>query len=231
MGGVHRKYAFGLIAAVATLAFGVGTAQAADTILADTTCCTYAAGPYFQDLGEIPSFENPIGADPHNVTSTTRGPDGKPLFRSKTILGGSTSLVNGAQYLSAGTYNFFCTFHGPSMNGELTVEGDKGTIVARPKIDVTIRAQSLNRVRSSGKLKVKVRALTQSSGIALKVKKGAKRLGGSSGLTLAAGSSRTVKVKLTASGVKSLKSLKSASVSVKGSVAFGRADSTRRKLK
>lgn len=117
------------------------------------------------------------------------------------------------------------------MNGQLTVEGDKGTIVARPKIDVAIPAQSLGKVRNSGKLKVKVKALTQSSGIALEVKRGAKRLGSSSGLTLAAGSSKTVTVKLTSSGVKSLKNLKSASVSVKGSVAFGKADSAQRKLK
>lgn len=109
MGNSRRRYAIGLIVSVTILVFGVGVAQAADTIKADNVCCTFAVGPYFQDLGEIPDFENPVGADaPHNVTATTKGPDGKPLFRSKTTTAGSKSLVNGAQYLSAGTYDFFC---------------------------------------------------------------------------------------------------------------------------
>lgn len=218
--------------AAALLVFGGSAARAADTIEADPSCCSFAPGPYFQDLGEVASFSNPADADSfHNVTANDTGPDGGPLFRSDSIVAGSTVPVAGSQYLNAGTYGFYCTIHGPSMSGTLTVEAGKGAVVARPQIKVSIPGQSLKKVRKSGKLKVKVKAVTESRGISLKAKKGSKKLGSSSGLDLAAGSGRTVRLKLTSAGRKAIRKGRKVKVSVKGSVAFGRPGKAKRKLR
>jgi plastocyanin len=232
MGMMRRAGGAVLVVAAALLAFGGSDAWAADTIEADPVCCTFAPGPYFQDLGETPDFNNPADSDaPHNVTATKKGPDGGPLFRSASIAAGSTVPVKGTEYLSAGTYGFYCTIHGPSMSGTLTVEGGKGQVVARPQIKVTIPKQSLKKVRKSGRLKVKVKAGTRSSGIALKAKKGSKVLAKSSGLKLSAGAARTVKLKLKSSGRKAIRKGKKVKVAVKGSVAFGKPSSAKRTLR
>lgn len=232
MAGTRTKRAFGLIAAtVALVALGAGVAYAGEDVEADLVCCTYAKSQYFSDQGESAQFINPAGAEAHNVTAKLKGPDGKPLFRSKTILGGKSSDLAGLKYLAGGSYKFFCTIHGPSMSATYVVDGSKGTPVERPKIDVRLPSQSLNAVRRSGKLTVKVRALTQSGAISLEARKGGKLLGAKSGLKLSAGVSRTVKVALSAAGRKALKGLKSAAVSVEGSVPFGKPDSAQRVLR
>lgn len=217
---------------MALLVFGGSSARAAETIVADPVCCTFAPGPYFQDLGEIPDFNNPADADaPHNVTANDKGPDGAPLFRSISITSDSTVPVKGTQYLNGGDYRFFCTIHGPSMKGKLVVEAGKGSVVSRPDIKVTIPNQSLNKVRRSGKLKLKVKAKTKSSGISLKAKKGSKTLASSSGLKLSAGAARTVKLKLKSSGRKAIKKGKKVKVSATGSVAFGKTAKAKRTLR
>lgn len=232
MGMFRRAGSAGLIVAAALLVFGGSAARAADTIQADPTCCTFASGPWSQDLGEIANFNNPAGADaPHNVTANDKGPDGGPLFRSDSIVAGTTVPVKGTQYLKTGSYGFFCTIHGPSMNGRLAVEPGKGSVVPRPAIKVTIPNQSLNKVRNSGKLKVKVKATTKSSGISLKAKKGSKTLATSSGLKLSAGAGKTVKLKLKSSGRKAIRKGKKVKVSVKGSVSFGKPSDAKRTLR
>jgi hypothetical protein len=232
MGLTRRAGGAGLIVAAALLFFGGSAARAADTIVADPVCCTFAPGPYFQDLGEVPDFNNPADSDaPHNVTAEKNGPDGRPLFRSISVTADSTVPVKGTEYLSAGSYGFYCTIHGPSMSGTLTVEGGKGQAAPRPNIKVTIPKQSLNKVRRSGKLKVKVKARTRSSGISLKAKKGSKVLAKSSGLSLSAGAARTVKLKLKSSGRKAIRNGKKVKVAVKGSVAFGKPSSAKRALR
>jgi plastocyanin len=229
---MRRAGGAGLIVAAALLILGGTAARAADTIQADLTCCTFAPGPYSQDLGEIANFNNPAEADaPHNVTANDTGPDGGALFRSDSITAGTTVPVAGTQYLEAGTYGFFCTIHGPSMKGTLTVDAGKGEVVARPKIKVSIPKQPLKKVRKSGKLKVKVKAVTKSRGISLKAKKGSKTLGKSSGLNLAAGAGRTVKLRLKPAGRKAIKKGRKADVSVKGSVAFGKPGKAKRTLR
>jgi plastocyanin len=231
MAGFRLKRASGLLAAATvTLAvFGVAVAVAGQDVVSSTTCCQYAPKTYLSDQGETASFINPAGGEAHNVTAKPRGPDGKALFRSKTIFGGKATDIAGLKYLPTGSYKFFCTIH-ETMKGTYVIS-DKGTPVARPKIDVTLPAQSLNSVRNSGKLTVKVKALTQSAGITLVARKGAKALGSKSGLTLPAGASRTVKLTLTNAGRKALKGLKSASVSANGSVPFGKPDLARRTLR
>jgi plastocyanin len=211
-----------LVGAVASFS-GVATAGAADTITADLSCCTFGPGPYGGDMGEIPTFENPVGADaPHNVTSTATGPDGGPLFRSETIAAGSSSPVEGTQYLTGGTYPFYCTLHGFSMSGELLVSDDKGTVVPRPKIRVAIPSQSIASAVRSGTIRVKVTAVSGSPSVNLAAKLGySSALGSASGVRLTSGTAKTVRIRLSRAGRRNLKRERKAVISVKGSVAFG----------
>jgi len=222
-----------LIAAAAMFASAQGSASAADTITANLSCCTFAPGPYGQDLGEIPTFDNPVGADaPHNVTSTVRGPDGAPLFRSQTIGAGSTSPVAGTQYLAGGTYPFFCTLHGLSMSGELLVSGDTGTVAPRPKIRVTIPSQSIASAVRSGTIRVKVAALSGSPSVNLSAMLGySSALGSASGIKLTSGATKTVRIRLSRTGRKNLKKERKAVISIKGSIAFGSPAVTKRTIR
>ena len=220
-----------LAIAIVGLLAAASPASAADTITADVECCTFAPGPYFQDLGEIPLFENPPDANPHNVTSTATGPDGGELFRSKTIGAGDTTPVAGTQYLEAGTYPFYCTLHGPSMSGELIVEDGKGAVVPRPSVKVSIPSQRLKKVRRSGRIKVKVRAVTASSGIAVTVKRGNKVIASASKVSLQAGASRVLKLKLTRKGRKAIRKGRKVSLTTKATVAFGKPSKAKRSLR
>lgn len=232
MGVIRRGIAAVTITAALTLIAGAPSANAADQITADLQCCTFAPGPYLQDLGEVPLFVNPGAADaPHNVTSTSRGPDGSALFRSKTIAAGDSSRVEGTQYLQAGTYPFFCTLHGPSMNGELIVQSGKGTVAARPSIKVSLPAQRLKKVRRSGKVKVRVRAATASSGIRIVVRRGKKAVASSSKIKLAAGAARTLRLKLSRKGRRAMSKGRRVSISARGTVDFGKPSSAKRTLR
>ena len=220
-----------LAIAIVGLLAAASPASAADTITADVGCCTFAPGPYFQDLGEIPLFENPPGANPHNVTSTATGPDGGELFRSKTIGAGDTTPVEGTQYLEAGTYPFFCTLHGPSMSGELVVQGEKGAVVPRPSVKVSIPSQRLKKVRRSGRVKVKVRAATASSGIGVRVSRGKTVIASASNLSLNAGASRVLKLKLSRKGRKAIRKGRKVGLAAKATVAFGKPSKAKRSLR
>ncbi|MFN8160001.1 MAG: hypothetical protein U0R52_02995 [Solirubrobacterales bacterium] len=221
----------GVAAVAAAVGLWAGVAYAAETIKADPNCCTFTEPEYFSDVSEVPVFDNAGADSPHNVTAFQKGPDGKPLFRSANIAKDHTGIVNGTQYLPAGTYDFFCTIHGPTMKSKLTIQQKSSPPVARPKIDVAIPAQSLSKVRSSGKLKVKVSAKTLSDRISVVAKKGARKLGSAAGIDLAQGASRNVTLALTAAGKRSLKNLKSAKVTATGSVPFGKSDSASRTLR
>jgi plastocyanin len=222
MGTIRRGAGAALAAIALSVAFGASSAAAAETITADRDCCTFSASIFEQDMGEIPTFENPADADaPHNVTSTARGPDGAPLFRSDTIGAGSTSPVEGAQYLSGGSYPFYCTLHGLSMGGQLLVSSDQGTAAARPKIRLTIPSQRLAAIRRSGTLKVSVKALAGSPLVNLSAKSGARPLAGAFGVAVGSGATKTVRMKLTRAGRKAIAKGRKVSVSVKGAVAFG----------
>lgn len=219
------------IAALLSVAAPAG-ASAADTIVAETECCSFAAGPFSQTLGEIPGFENPAGADAvHNVTSTAPGPDGESLFRSETIPPGSTAPVEGSQYLGPGTYPFVCTLHGSSMSGELVVDGSSGSAAARPSVRLSIPAQGLKKVRRSGRLKVKVKAMTASTAVGIVVKRGRKSIASASDLSLSAGKTRTLKLKLGRAGKKAIEGGRRVAIVARATVPFGKPSSAKRKLR
>src|SRR5207247_4375700 len=81
------------------------------------------------DQGEKVTFRN-LDLNRHNVFATANGPDGKPWFKSATIGQNETALVDGAQNLTTGNYEFICNIH-PFMTGTLHVTAN-GTPQPRP---------------------------------------------------------------------------------------------------
>jgi plastocyanin len=216
----------GLAAAGAT-ALGAGALAAAETITSSPLCCTFSKPTFTIDQGELAVYQNPGGSS-HNVTATTNGPDGAELFRSDTISSGQTQ-VSGTQYLTQGTYGFVCTIH-PGMEASLAVTGN-GTPLPRPGVALKVLSSKLERVVASRRLKVKVSAAGASDDVAISARKGNRRLASKTGLDLAAGSSRTLKLRLTRAARNALEDLEKAKVRISATVPFGSPASAKRTLR
>lgn len=207
----------------------VAGAATGDPIAASPTCCTYTAASFDVNAGTVATFNNDGTDATHDVAAVKKGPDGRPLFRAGQIKSGTTA-VDGTQYLAPGDYKFFCTIHGAdAMSATLRIVPG-ATPQARPAVDVTIPAQGLAKVASSGKLTVQIKGKVAASGVRLTVKKGTRRLGSVSKLNLAAGASRTVRVPLSKSAQKLLGGLTSATLAAEAAVPFGKIDRAARKL-
>jgi hypothetical protein len=219
-------------AVVATLAIGV--TQAFGTGVRPTE----ASDDVFDSPGAIDEGFTAVlvnnGNNTHNVTADDKGPDGKPLFRTGNVAGGAMREIDGTQYLSAGSYDFYCSIHPSTMQDTLPVSDGLGTDPEpRPEISLKLKSKKLAKVVKSGKLKVKVQSEgpTAAQDISLKAKKGKKGITKSKKVNLAAGASKNVKLKLSDKGAGKLADLDSAKVKVQGTVAFGFGDKASKKLK
>jgi plastocyanin len=224
------------------VAFGAVQASATTTITVKPICsrwhgCSFDPTDYSAGVGETSILSLPSNADTfHNVTALKDGPDGRPLFRSPLTGPGGTNVVDGTQYLKPGVYPFICTIHshptvfGDRMTGTLVVTDNGATPLARPTVDVTFPSQSLGQVRKRNEITVTVESEAPAGDVVLVAKQGPRRLGWVSGLSLEAGAPSTVEVPLKDVGRRALKGLKSAVVSVQGSVRFGIPDTARRRL-
>src|SRR5205814_419428 len=126
---------------------GFALAQGSEVIVGQPTN-TYSQSSYNTDQGQVVPFQ--VTGGTHNVTAHATGPDGKSLFRSLTITGGTTG-VSGTQYLTTGTYTFFCSVHPSTMQATLVV-GPGGTPQARPHADLSLRTKKLSKARKKGLL-------------------------------------------------------------------------------
>ena len=81
------------------------------------------------DQGERLVFHNGDTVS-HDVTASTAGPDGKPLFRTPIVDAGKQAFVEGSQYLTEGHYAFVCSLHN-GMKGTIHVTAN-GTPQPRP---------------------------------------------------------------------------------------------------
>ncbi|HEX3563469.1 MAG TPA: hypothetical protein VHU24_11570, partial [Solirubrobacterales bacterium] len=185
---------------------------------------TYSAASYTTDQGEVAQLN--VTGSSHNATAHQSGPDGQALFRSPTISGGTTG-VQGTQYLSAGTYTFFCTVHPTTMQATLVVTGN-GTPQARPSATVSVRSRKLSKVSKKG-LQVAISASAKVDGASLVAKLGKATIGKADGLSLAAGQQFTT-LKLSKTGKNKLKNKSKASVTVIASIPFGSPASGKAKL-
>jgi hypothetical protein len=150
----------------------------------------------------------------HNVTANSTGPDGKALFRSATISGGSTP-VNGTQFIPAGSYGFHCTVHPTTMNAVLNVAG---TPLPRPAVTLKILSKTLG-----GKIKARVTSASSSGAPSGSIfaKLGKTKLTKDAGLAVAPGGSSTIKLKLSSAGRRKLSGRTSARIKVTAAPDFG----------
>jgi plastocyanin len=119
-----------LVALTATGVLLGAPAAVADEQIVGTTPNRYANPDVTIDQGEPLTFRNADIAR-HDVTSTQPGTVRDHLFASDTIGNGETSFVEGSQYLTTGTYDYFCTIHPSFMKGTITVNAS-GTPKPRP---------------------------------------------------------------------------------------------------
>jgi plastocyanin len=224
----RRLWLMAAVAAFGAMAYAGIALAASDTIVAGPaeSYDRQAAGtPYNTDQGDVVQFQNLGGS--HNVTARQNGPDGKALFRSPTISSGFAS-VDGTQYLSSGTYTFFCTVHPTTMQATLQVSTN-GTPQARPSARLTLRTKSISKALKKGLL-VGVNASTKVDGVGLVAKIGKSTIGRASGLSWAAGQQVNV-LKLSKAGKSKLRGKSKATVKVTADIPFGSPASAKAKLK
>jgi plastocyanin len=119
-------------AVAVALAAALGPAAAAAPARADKEITAapvnqFTTGSVTMDQGERLTFFN-SDFDAHNVTHRDGGY--APLFASPTIGNGQRAFVEGSQFLTTGSYSFYCTLH-TFMGGTLTVTS-AGTPAVRP---------------------------------------------------------------------------------------------------
>ena len=221
-----RPAVAGTLVALTALLGAVGVGSAAETITADPACCTYSKAEFQSNEGERPVYSG-NGIDFHNVTAKGRGPDGGRLFRSRDIRGGTTP-VEGAQYLPTGVYPFECTLH-LGMEATLVV-GSDGAPKARPKVIAAILRQTLDRVRQTGRLRVRLRSPTGARDVAVTARGAGALLARENGLDIGRGTSRVVALRLTRRGRSALAGRRSVKISVRARVPFGSAATASRTL-
>jgi plastocyanin len=190
--GRKARLVFGAVFVAALV--GTGAALAASATIVGTGGDVFSPTDYTADQGEVSQLQ--VTGSNHNVTARQDGPDGRALFRSATITGGTTA-VNGTQYLSTGSYAFFCTIHPSTMNGTLQVSAN-GTPVARPRATLKLQRKSLSKAVRKGIL-VSVNATAAVVEDAVLTAKSGKATIGKATVSLAAGSQAEV-VKLSKSG-------------------------------
>jgi plastocyanin len=210
--------------AVAGMLFAGGIAFAASATIVGTGADTFTPTDYNADQGEVSQLQ--VTGSTHNVTARANGPDGKALFRSPTISGG-TAPVDGTQYLATGDYPFFCTVHPTTMSGTLHVTTN-GAPQARPSATLVSKTKTISKAIKKG-IKVAATASTAIDGVAFTAKLGKTAIGKATA-SLAAGV-QTVTLKLNKAGKGKLRGKKKASVTVTADIPFGFPATAKAKLK
>jgi plastocyanin len=134
--------------------------------------------------------------------------------------------VNGTQFLSAGSYAFFCSVHGSSMSGTLNVTG---TPLAKPAVALKVRSKSLDQALRKDEVKVKA-TITGGSGqeaAAVDLRLGKKKIG----VTQTTTTTRVLKIPLTSKGQNLLEDRSSAKLKAGATIEFGDPASAKGTLK
>ncbi|MDP9133224.1 MAG: hypothetical protein M3N56_00155 [Actinomycetota bacterium] len=157
-----------------------------------------------------------VAGGSHDAIANGSGPDGRPLFRSD-LIGEGTTPVEGSQYVSGGSYPFFCTIHA-GMTATLDVAG---TPLPRPEVRVKVKSKSLAQVLRAGKIRVKLTIAGgggEDAAVALRL---GKKTISSSGSTNRAVKTKTLGVALTSKGRAALEKRSKATIKAEASIEFG----------
>ncbi|HET8975932.1 MAG TPA: hypothetical protein VFN15_04820 [Solirubrobacterales bacterium] len=208
------------ISAIAAIAAPAAVAAPANIQAGVGGLDVFSAPPYNHEAGTVATLTW-VGSGTHNATASSKGPDGKPLFRSDDIISGSTQ-VRGTQYIPAGSYPFSCTIH-LGMNSTLDVTS--GTPQARPTVTVKLTSTKIAKVVKKKKLAAKVN-LTGSEPATVTAKLGKTKLG-----TATASKSGAVTIKLGKKAAGSLAKKQKATVKLEAVVDFGSPSAASGKLR
>jgi plastocyanin len=189
-----------------------------------------SAPTYTMDQGDNPPFLTNNGpANAHNVQARQNGPDNGALFFSATTGPGTQAPVFGTQYLSAGSYQFFCTIH-PEMQGTLVVTSN-GTPQPRPSVALEMRTKKISKALRKGI----VVGITPSPGPGITMQSLVAKLGkttiGKAKFPDAGPHSPTNLIQLSKAGKSKLRKKGSAKVTVIAHVLFGSPTTTNAKLR
>jgi plastocyanin len=229
-----RRLRSGAVAALVFLGTTAAGAYADQTIYAGPPT-QYIAGNITINQGEKVTFTN-VDTVTHDVIAQNRGPDGKPLFASVHTDPGGSEPVTGTEYLTTGSYEYYCSIH-PYMTGTITVSsggtptprpgtgGGSGSgagpgaqqaatspPAAAPSVSIEVLDTKLAAVRQRGALQVSVTA-NQPATVGLVARAGGTRIA-SGTARLAQAGSKTVALKLSRSGKKRVKRSSALTVSV-----------------
>ena len=202
---MRRVLGIGLLGLVVV---GVPVAWADETITTRPPN-EFAAPVTTIDQGEKVTLQN-MDIVSHDVVSSKKSDDGKPLFRSELVDPGSSGPVTGTEYLTTGEYPFFCSIH-PGMDATLQVSSS-GTPVAKPdppRVKVRIASGDLQRVVSDRRLRLRVESTKAEVKLVARFRK--TKLG-SATVEFAKDGARTVRMRLSKAGRRALSGRSSAKI-------------------
>jgi len=186
---------------------------------------------YTMDQGDNPpSLTNNGPANQHNVTARQNGPDNGPLFFSATLNPGGQAPVQGTQYLSAGTYQFFCTIHPTEMQGTLVVTSN-GTPQARPSVALEVRTKKISKALKKGIVVALNPSPTPAVSLSSLVAKLGKTTIGRAKFPSTGPHSPTNVIRLSKAGKRKLSGKSKATVKVTADILFGSPATTKAKLR
>ena len=118
---IHPRRSFAAAASIGAVlaALGFAGVARADKAIVSAPQTIYLTPEVTMDQGEPLTLYN-FDTAGHDVTSVAQHPGGTPLFSTPIIGFGEAAFVVGSQYLTTGSYEFFCSIH-QYMQGTLTV--------------------------------------------------------------------------------------------------------------
>ena len=227
-GRAGRRFCLAVaVAALGAMVYAAFALAAADPITA--TDNAFNAPTYTMDQGDNPPFLTNNGPlNSHNVQARQSGPDGGALFFSATLVPGTQAPVHGTQYLSAGTYSFFCTIH-PDMQGTLVVTSN-GTPQSRPSAAPVVRTKTISKALKKG-IVVAINPSSPAITLLSLVAKLGKTTIGKAKFPDAGPHSPTNTIQLSKVGKRKLRGKRKARVTVVGHILFGGPATVKAKLK
>jgi plastocyanin len=212
-----------VLAAVLTGSLLAAAAAYADETITARPRDEFASARTTIDQGEKVTLRN-SDISGHDVTSSRKSDDGKPLFQSELVAPGSSGPVEGTEYLTTGSYPFVCTVH-PGMDATLVVT-TAGTPVPRPdppRLTIKVASGDLQRVVKRGKLKLRVTSTKAEVKLVARTK--SRRLGRKT-VDFGSAGSKTVTLSLSKAARNALRDRSSAKVTATGTAtdAAGQAD-------